>query len=264
MKDISTRKNQPQGAPALHTYVINLQDASKRRENMHADLARLGLEYTRVEAIHGDDLTLPIDEYDEQKFNILTGKATNKRMVGCYLSHIKALRTFLESTHPYALILEDDAVLPEQISPLLDAVLEQNVHWDLVRLTAEKEGVYLPFSKLPGNHELVYNTRVLKNTAAYLVNRHAAERCVEQMLPMRLPYDVALDREWDFGVRTACVIPFPVKLKADEPSQIPRAKRIRLYRSTTFHLFHYLTHIERRIHRTRAFRKAKKMMRVAE
>lgn len=258
MNDFSIGNNEASECASIHAYVINLQDASQRRENMHADLAVLGIDYTRVEAIHGDDLTEPIEGYDEHQYNILTGKVTNKRAVGCYLSHIKALRQFLTSNRAYALILEDDAILPIDVMPLLNAVLEQNKHWDMVRLTAEKEGVYLRFATLPGGHELAYNTRVLKNTAAYLVNRHAAQCCVEKMLPMRLPYDVALDREWDFGFRTACVIPFPVKLKADEPSQIPRAERIRLYRSTTFHLFHYLTHIERRIHRTRYFREAQK------
>jgi len=61
----------------IHAYVINLQDASQRRKNMHADLDALNIPHTRVEAIHGDDLTLPIDEYNERKFNILTGKVAN-------------------------------------------------------------------------------------------------------------------------------------------------------------------------------------------
>jgi len=238
----------------IHAYVINLQDASRRLENMHTDLDALNIPYTRVEAIHGDDLTLPIDEYNERKFNLLTGKVANKRMVGCYLSHIKALREFLKSDHPTALILEDDAVLPEQTNSLLATILERKVDWDMVRLSSEREGRYLPFASLPHGFELAYNTRVLKNTAAYLVNRHAAQCCVDKMLPMCLPYDIALDREWDLGFRTACVTPFPVKLNEKEPSQIPRAKRIPLFRATTFHLFHYLTHIERRFHRTRAFR----------
>ncbi|MBI9020696.1 MAG: glycosyltransferase family 25 protein [Verrucomicrobia bacterium] len=258
MNDFSIENIETPERSTLHAYVINLQDASQRRENMHADLAILGIEYTRIEAIHGDDLTEPIEGYDEHQYQVLTGKVTNKRAVGCYLSHIKALREFLTSNRDYALILEDDAILPKDILPLLNAVLAHDAHWDMVRLTAEKKGTYLPFANLPGGHELAYNTRVLKNTAAYLVNRHAAQCCVEKMLPMRLPYDVALDRDWDFGFRTACVIPFPVKLKADEPSQIPRAERIRLYRSSTFHLFHYLTYIERRIHRTRYFREAQK------
>jgi len=225
---------------------------------MNLELEALSIPYTRVEAIHGDDLMLPIDEYDERKFNILTGKVTNRRMVGCYLSHIKALQAFLETDHPFALILEDDAILPKQTNELLAAILEQEENWDMVRLSSEREGRYLPFASLPHGFELAYNTRVLKNTAAYLVNRHAAQCCVDRMLPMSLPYDIALDREWDFGFRTACVIPFPVKLKENEPSQIPRAERIRIYRSTTFHLFHYLTHIQRQFYRTRAFRKTKK------
>lgn len=230
---------------------------------MHADLDALKIPRTWVAAIHGDDLTLPIDEYDERKFKILTGKVANKRMVGCYLSHMKALREFLKSDQPTALILEDDAVLPEQTTALLTAILEHKADWDMVRLSSEREGRYLPFASLPHGFKLAYNTRVLKNTAAYLVNRHAAQCCVNKMLPMCLPYDIALDREWDFGFRTACVTPFPVELNENQPSQIPRANRIRIFRATTFHLFHYLTHFQRRFHRTRYFHATQKRIRSA-
>lgn len=108
---------------------------------------------------------------------------------------------------------------------------------------------------MSSDSELVYNTRVLKNTGAYVINRKAAKACVDKMLPMCLPYDVALDRDWDFGFKTACIIPFPVACE-DFATQINKAKRIRLYRSTTFHLFHTLTRYQRIKHRKRYAREA--------
>lgn len=245
---------------AIPVYLINLCDASARLKTMQTHLADRHLEHIRVEAVHGDQLTDPIQGYARHSYHLRTGKVTNKREIGCYLSHIKALKTFLASEHPVALILEDDAILPTNIHPLLDALLQQSAHWDLVRLTAEKEGHYLPVIPILDGHQLAYNTHALKNTAAYLINRQAAQRCVRKMVPMRQPYDVALDREWSFGVRTLCVVPFPVKLKAGEPGQIPKAKRLRIYRATTFHLFHALTHLQRIIYRNASFKKLKREM----
>lgn len=241
----------------FHTYIINLQHATKRWEHMRANLASLGLPYTRIEAVYGDQLTAPITGYNPWKYHLLTGKVTNKREIGCYISHIKAMEAFLKSTHSYALILEDDVTLPNQIESLLASACEQGKWWDMLRLTSSRQGAFLPFAPLPSGHALAYNRRVLKNTGAYFVNRHAAHCCVTKMLPMCLPYDVALDRDWQYGFKTACIAPLPVELENEFPGQIPKAKRLWFFRATTFHFFHLLTWFERRYYRGRYWRAAR-------
>jgi len=235
-------------------YVINLEHAVERWAHMHAHLDERRIPYERIEGVYGKNLSTPIEGYDERKYHILNGKVTNPGEVGCYFSHIKALKQFLADGLPFALILEDDVSLPEETATLLEAATEYSKDWDILRLTSSRTGDYLVFGSLPGGYEIAYNTRVLKNTGAYFISRKAAQRCVDKMLPMKLPYDEALDRDWDIGIRSACIIPFPVRLEEELPSQIARAKRIRLYRSTTFHLFHIQTHFERILHRRRYFR----------
>ncbi|RKX47706.1 MAG: hypothetical protein DRP64_00260 [Verrucomicrobia bacterium] len=236
-------------------YIINLEHATDRWEHMRANLEGRSIPYIRIDGVYGKKLQPPIKGYNERKYHVLNGKVTNPGEVGCFFSHINALKTFLETDHPHALILEDDVTLPENIKELLDTALEYSNDWDLLRLTSSRTGQYLVFGSLPDGSEIAYNTRVLKNTGAYLINRFAAQQCIEKIMPMRLPYDEALDRDWDFGCRSACIIPFPVKLEEEMPSQIHRADRIRLYRSTTFHLFHTLTHVERIVHRKHYYRK---------
>lgn len=242
-------------------YVINLERATARWKHMRSQLEALGIPYTRIEGVYGDRLSEPVAGYDERRYHIRHGKVTNKREIGCYFSHIKAMKTFLESDLPYALILEDDVTLPADIAALLKSCIRHGSGWDMLRLTSSRNGEYLTFAQLPGGSELAYNLKVLKNTGAYFVNRHAAKCCVEKMLPMSLPYDVALDRDWDYGFRTACIVPLPVKLEEEFPGQIPKAERLRLYRATTFHLFHLRTHFERRYHRQRYFRESQESSR---
>lgn len=233
----------------IHAYIINLQKATERMAHMQSEIARVDIPYTRIEAVYGPELREPIQEFDEKRFNVLTGKAKNLREVGCYLSHIKVFQAFLASSEPYALVLEDDVNLPNEFSKLLHQAIEHQQHWDLLRLSSSRSGAFIPIAPLDGSHQLAYNTKVLKNTGAYLISRHGAERCLSKLLPMCLPYDVALDRDWDIGIKSACITPFPVELE-DFPTQIiHKAKRIRRYRSTTFHLFHFLTRIQRIRHR---------------
>lgn len=243
------------GQSTVHSFVINLKDATERWDHMSQALEKVGLDFTRIDAVLGKMLTEPISAFDERRFNILTGKHKNYGEIGCYLSHIKALNTFIKSDFKYALILEDDVELPHHLPSLIHAAIQNSQHWDMLRLSSSREGNYIKISDLPHESALAYNTRVLKNTGAYLLNRKAAQACTQKMLPMRLPYDVALDRDWDFDFKTACIVPFPVVCK-DFVTQIHKAKRIRRYRSTTFHLFHILTHFQRIAHRKRYAREA--------
>jgi glycosyl transferase family 25 len=250
------KKAQLQSEVAIHTFVINLKDATGRWDYMSKALDEVGLDYTRIDAVLGKNLEEPIHELDEQRFNILTGKHKSYGEIGCYLSHIKALKTFLKSDLDYALILEDDVNLPGHLPELMNEAITYSRHWDLLRLSSSREGKYIDIANLRFGSKLVYNTRVLKNTGAYLINRKAAKACMDKMLPMCQPYDVAIDRDWKLGFKTACIIPFPVAC-ADFATQINKAKRIHRYRSTTFHLFHLMSRIQRIKYRNKCAQEAR-------
>ncbi len=237
-------------AVSFQTYLINLDRAKERLQQMDAQLQRLGLSYTRISAVLGDDLKEPIAGFDERAFNIRTGKHKNKREIGCYFSHLKVIEAFLKTDSSHALILEDDAELPNDTIRLLDAACLKGDKWDLLRLSSSRDGKFITLDSLPGRRSLAINTKVLKNTAAYMINRRAAEAILKHLQPMQWPYDVALDRDWTMGIRTACIVPLPVQL-SEVAGQIPKARRIRLYRATTFHLFHLLTRYQRTKHRIR-------------
>lgn len=241
---------QLQSEVAIHSFVINLKGATGRWDYMSKALDEAGLDYTRIDAVLGKNLEEPIEAFNEGRFNILTGKHKSYGEIGCYLSHIKALKTFLKSDLDYALILEDDVNLPNHLPELIAEAITHHQHWDILRLSSSRDGQYIKISNMSFGSNLVYNTRVLKNTGAYVINRKAAQACVDKMLPMCLPYDVALDRDWDYGFKTACIVPFPIKVE-DFPSQIAKAPRILRYRCTTFHIFHLITRIQRTIYRHR-------------
>jgi glycosyl transferase family 25 len=242
---------------SLQTFVINLKDATERWHHMKEALDKVGLGYTRIDAVLGKNLEEPIVEFNERRYNILTGKHKSHGEIGCYLSHIKALTEFLISDSDYALILEDDVTLPEHLPELITEAINRNQHWDLLRLSSSRDGEYIKIANMSFDSKLAYNTKVLKNTGAYVINLKAAQACVDEMFPMCLPYDVALDRDWDYGFKTACIIPFPVVCE-DFATQINKAKRIRRYRSTTFHLYHLLSRIQRIKYRKKCAHEAKK------
>ena len=230
------------------TLLINLDRAEKRLEEMDQQLRGYGIDYQRIQAVDAQTLPDEVEDYDAFAYSVFIGKHRNNNEIGCYHSHIKAWKTFLQSGASHALILEDDARLPEGFQSILEEAVSAGDDWDLLRLSSSRTGHYLPFRDLSGGHCLMVNTRVLKNTAGYVMNRKAAERCIKNLIPMQRPIDVALDRDWAIGIRTACMVPFPIT-SGTMPSQIPKAPRRRLRRATTFHLWHLADHIRRRLYR---------------
>lgn len=226
------------------TFVINLDHAKDRYRTVSRNLVKLKIPFTRIPAIYGKKLSEPIKDFSLLSYMIRTGKSQNNAEIGCYFSHIKTLKCFLETQFDYALVLEDDAQINENLPWILDDCIRCKSKWDLIRLSSSRQGLHQEIITLGDQYSLSVNKRVLKNTAGYFVNRYAAEKCIQHLLPMKLPYDVALDRDWSIGIRTLCVQPFPVTF-SNEETQIPKVKRVRFFRSTTFHLFHLVDYLLR-------------------
>ena len=237
----------------IPTYIINLENAPDRLKFVTDQLDGLRIPWERIDAVFGDLLPDPIPDYDESKWERCTGKFTNKRHLGCYFSHINTCRKFLETGRPYALVLEDDAEIDPRIEALIDGALNYAEHWDLLRLSSFREGNFQVFGQLTDGFEIGYNTNILKNTAAYVINRKAARLCIEKMLPAYLPIDIALDRDWEYGFKAACAIPFPVTQRKEIESQIPRGAKIKKYRFSS-KFFNFRTHLVRKKARMRYYR----------
>ena len=151
-----------------HVYCINLDGEPHRWESMKTMLEYWEVEnYTRISAYDGreDDLS-----------DILKGRypdAMTGGEVGCTTSHLKALKEFLKTDQPCAIIMEDDC----DLTPV--------GHWGFTW----KEF----FSKVPYDYDVIQlaiinpaqvhlqmHRRFVNDfsTACYLITRHHAEKLV--------------------------------------------------------------------------------------
>ena len=149
-------------------YVINLDGQPERWDVMEESLKYWEVEnYTRISAYDGreDDLG-----------DIIKGRYPDQMSsgeVGCTTSHLKALKEFLKTDAPCALILEDDCDI--------STVTHWNFKWrefqsklpydyDVIQLA-----VINPMSVYLQLHRRFVNDF---STAAYLITRHHAEKLV--------------------------------------------------------------------------------------
>lgn len=189
------------------TYVINLDDARDRWAHI---VAAFGPEVVRVPAVDGSVLHPTPAEFSERGYRRFHGREINTREVACYLSHVRAIRTFLATGAPHALICEDDIVPVTNLGDILAGAMHHARWWDVLRLTGLSANHPLRLTGLPHGASLCTHLSRMKGAGAYVLNRKAAEAFSRHLLPMWLPYDHAFDREWFFGLRCASVLPFPI------------------------------------------------------
>jgi glycosyl transferase family 25 len=193
-------------------YVINLDRDVERMASLAGSLEALDLPFERVSAVLGKE----VPDWEKLVDVELYGARNRLPMprpgeVGCYLSHLKAMEEFLRTDAPWCVILEDDVeVRPECVEVL--AALGQKDDWDLVKLFCFHSGLPVRKRALTQNHHLVVHLTRTTSSAAYAINRHAAETLLRTMKPITEQVDHALERPWETGLRIRGVRPLPVVL----------------------------------------------------
>ena len=90
--------------------------------------------------------------------------------------------------------------------------LAEKDDWDLVKLFNFHSGLPVKKRALGSAHHLVAHLTRTTSSAAYVVNRRAAETLMQSMRPITEQVDHALDRPWETGLRVRGIRPMPVVL----------------------------------------------------
>jgi glycosyl transferase family 25 len=201
---------------SLHWYVINLDRSADRLAVIAQQLDALGLPWTRVTAVDGKRIRLPLPALDLARYLKCHGRYVLPSEIGCYLSHLRVMREFLDSPHAFAMVLEDDAEITPEVVELARSLIASDApdDWDMVKFEAHRTNVAFPIRRLSGRHRLCALPYRPTGSAAYLVNRKAAQAYIDRLLPMVVPYDHAFDRGWALGLRVRSILPRPVRTVA--------------------------------------------------
>ena len=222
----------------MHAFIINLDSATDRWAFIEASFAGSQLTLDRVPAVDWKTLTLSHAQYSENLYRWFHGRTPNVRELACYLSHLKAMEAFLATDEDHALIGEDDLVLRAGFDAAIEAAMRYTRSWNILRVTGLSRGHPMRLARLSDNYFLCVNLGRLKGAGAYVIDRLAATALLDRLLPMRLPYDHAFDREWFFGLRAAYISPFPASqiespfLSSVQPGIYLRLSRTRRFLAT--------------------------------
>ncbi|WP_050928273.1 glycosyltransferase family 25 protein [Aestuariivita boseongensis] len=188
----------------LKCFLINLDGSTDRIALAGAELSKIDLTFERIPAVNGRLLDLDAQpDYSKAQTQSYFGRELSAGEVGCFLSHFKALRRFLETEARYALILEDDIVIrpggeaiwADLVTRLDDAAISG---WGFIDVGAPPHKLYTAVFPVAGGHgnQLCRSHYFSFGAHAILWSRQGAQMALKDGFPMNAPYDIFL-RAWN-------------------------------------------------------------------
>ncbi|WP_068858007.1 glycosyltransferase family 25 protein [Perlucidibaca aquatica] len=157
--------------------IISLPDALDRQQVMRAQLNELGLSGIFVPAIRGSEISDAERAvlYNDFRVRSHSGRSMTAGELGCALSHLKCYDYIISSNADWAVVLEDDSVLPVNFVDVINGLIEREglIRADLVLLGRIRKFIKSPVVSIDERISVVIPVRAW-NANAYLINRKAA------------------------------------------------------------------------------------------
>ena len=169
----------------MRIYLISLEQDQQRRIELAERFPQNYPKMLWIKAINGKKLPAKDYFYCAQQYFNIHKKLITPSEVGCTLSHIKALETFLESDDEYCLILEDDVIgCDKDITYIMSLVTNNKIN-DFV-LCGGQDGLnFLKYIMAKKNIDNLYflpifSMKFLFRTCSYIVNKKTARYIIKK------------------------------------------------------------------------------------
>ncbi|NBU34040.1 glycosyltransferase family 25 protein [bacterium] len=185
-------------------YVINMDRSKDRLEQMKKQVPKMGRPFTRIPAIDGRKLT---NDQIKALSTPLCSTFCTPSMIGCYLSHLKALQAVVDNGDRYAIIMEDDCELVDTFAGDIQDIFRESVSPDFVYLGCfggcDYENKYSLFTqfvtllmpKLPKTDPVAYKNLYVPGAPlgfhCYMVSNRCAKELLKRLGKANFHVDVA-------------------------------------------------------------------------
>jgi len=201
----------------MRAYVINLARSADRRMHMSVELQKVGIPYEFVDGVEGQDLDLTNPQVIDP--SVLATDWFRPGIAGCALSHLRVYEKILLDNLDWALVLEDDAILPNDLEDLVGTLAGHMNGAEVALLHCQSPDICKMsrhgLIRLPSSRQLVLpvNVNEVGSAVAYIITRDACKRMVEGFVPFQAHPD-----DWGHFFnegaldRVRCVLPLPVRV----------------------------------------------------
>ena len=180
---------------SLECHVINLDDRGDRLALIARALAHARIGFRRYPAVDGRARRRQgFAQFDSARARKRYGRALSPGEMGCFLSHLGVVDTFLAGNAAHALVLEDDAAPGSDLAALVHELVSwldshRPGQWDVVNLGKAATGPASPAATLSGGQRLLVAHAFPLTTTALLWSREGALRFREAAQSPHAPVD---------------------------------------------------------------------------
>lgn len=176
----------------ISIYTINLKKNTERRERILQQADSIGVSINFIDAVVGVDLDEKYIDSLSEKSSHFISRTLSKGEIGCYLSHIKAIKKFILSNDDFAIITEDDIIFNNSFISFYKQMSELRVHnifFDIILLGYRNGyGSFWGRSKI-SEYELLRFSDNGYGAHAYLISRNGALKIITEASEPIWPFD---------------------------------------------------------------------------
>ena len=196
------KKKLNENKSGISVFIINLDRDVQRYRSVLPLVERLNIPYHRISGIMGKTLPESFTKnfVDEKTYKLaFNGAKPGAGEIGCFLSHVKAWVSFLDSNSEFALILEDDAQFnPSTLASTLKTLIKQKKNWDICSLFMPTGPSTQHLVELIDPYKLVKFLTETTGTIGVVLNRNAATALLSKAEKYTVPVDHYIQRTWEF------------------------------------------------------------------
>lgn len=243
----------------IKVLLINLDRAEKRYEQMVAQFKEKEIEFEKISAVDGKNYQYTNKEFNKRLFMMCEGKKENPAEIGCYLSHYFAIERFLKTDKKFCIIFEDDAIINDDFKDIVKELADNSNSWDFVKFNTSRDsgfGNIKVMSLLNDKYKMVASLFPKHLSAAYIINRKAAESFYKKLLPMFSTYDHEFVKFWKYNMKQYSIFPSPITVPwNDSFIYSAECKKFPFYKRATVLFYRMLTQLSRTIFFYKLFKK---------
>ncbi|MBN8521582.1 MAG: glycosyltransferase family 25 protein [Alphaproteobacteria bacterium] len=192
-------------------FVISLSGALDRREKIKSRLDAQNIPFIFFDAVDGRSFDVPsLPFYDGTRRRAFFGRDMTGGEIGCLLSHKQIAQKMINEEIPFAVVLEDDAVLQPEFKEVVLSLMVTSYPWELVRFLGSNKVSKLrqrTVAHLTPTHRLTRLSTAPGGTHALMLSLSGARKLVKSLSHVAFPVDMIMSRPWISGLDLYTVQP---------------------------------------------------------
>ena len=180
----------------IKIFVISLAREKQRREVIQKRLNSICNTFEFFDAIDGKKERLSQhNDYIGLKRRLFYGKDLSDGELGCFFSHRALINKIVQKKIPFAVILEDDAILLDNFRSTIEGLLNSSYPWDIVRFLPDeklKSKAYSEVVRLFESYNLIRLATAPGEAHAYILSMNGAKKMQCAMRKIWCPNDTLM------------------------------------------------------------------------